>query len=218
MLDVLKLFARVAQREDQRGPLPGRTRAQLRLRDAGSDQRSGQPIPRRRSQRWRHRQRWKARKNSEQDDSRKKKQEEGRRRRQKKREPSVEAEAAGGSTNWCRPAKRAKWRPRSPPAGPTATSRSTTRPGCPPAPSSSKATLREDRRPLRLRHQGRRRRTAHEAYRMVLVLRRVRRHPLLRRAGDPRLGRPADPRRPEPKPRRSTAASTRSSPTAAGSR
>ena len=57
----------------------------------------------------------------------------------------------------------------------------------------------------------------HEAYRMVLVMEPSGRHPLLWRPGDPRLGRPADPRRPEPKPRRSTGASTNSSPTAARS-
>ena len=45
----------------------------------------------------------------------------------------------------------------------------------------------------------------HVAYRMVAGDGRVRRQPLLRRAGDPRLGGPADPRQPERDARRSRA-------------
>ncbi len=51
MLRSAEAVRRLAQRGDQGGPLPGRTGAELRLRDAGSDPRSGRQVPRDRSQR-----------------------------------------------------------------------------------------------------------------------------------------------------------------------
>ena len=119
---------RLAQRDDQRGPLPGRTRAQLRLHDAGRGRRSGAGIPRRRDhaggesgpapepRRSRSRQ-----------EEHKKQQAEARSRSRRSRRSKWPSPAA---TAWCPAARsrRSRGEDRRP-ARLAASSRSTTRPG-----------------------------------------------------------------------------------------
>ena len=106
---------RLAQREDQRGPLPGRTRAQLRLHDRKRDRRRGEGIPRRRdraggAKRRRRQSREEAAKPARSGKDKK----QAKKKKQKK--PQVEAPPSPAATSWSRPAKPARPRRRSPPA------------------------------------------------------------------------------------------------------
>ena len=98
---------RLAQRRDQGGPLPGRTRPQLRLHDAGSGQRSGQPVPRHRSQRRLARlARRRAKKERQEEEARRR-----RARRSKVKQPksrTSKSSSRRAATAWCRRAKPAK--------------------------------------------------------------------------------------------------------------
>ena len=184
---------RLAQRGDQGGPLPGRTRAQLRLRLAGRDPRSGRQVPRQRSERRparvaRQRTRWhRARKARRAAPRSKKKPKPTSKPKPPGSDGLVPAREAGELEA---EGRRAQGQRRVPRLLPDA--------GCPPAPSTSKATPTNTIQDPRVYHlkdtDGKR----HGAYRMVVELRTLRRYPLLRRAGDPGLGGPADPRQPEP--------------------
>ncbi len=119
------------------------------------------------------------------------------RRRSTRRSRSSKHAAARLRRTGARPAKPAKRRRRSPPAGSAAASRSTTRPGCPRAPSTSKATPTNTVSDPRVYRSARARQRRSRARRLPdgrWYSPKFERDPLLRRPGDPRLGRPADPR------------------------
>ena len=90
----------------------------------------------------------------------------------KKQEEAQEEEADSRSrrpaaTDWSRPPKRAKPRRRSSPARSAAASRSSTRPACPPAPTTWNPTPTNAFGPARLPPEGPGQATAIRAYRMV---------------------------------------------------
>ena len=156
---------RLAQRGDQRGPLPGRTRPQLRHRHRRkrSKTRSNSSSASKRASG--------SRGTLEEDprtkqEAKKKAQEE-----EEEEAPGRDAEAARAATDWCPPREAGEPRRRSSPARSAAASRSSSRPGCPPAPTSRKRNpYLTHRRPARLPLQGHRRRDRHGAYRMVLTV------------------------------------------------
>ena len=220
MLQVLNLFHRLAQRRDQRGPLPGRTRPQLRLRDAG--QRSNDAVKEFLGQRSR---RGEPARLAAKERRRRRSRNEGRRRRARRSEEEEarrsrrsNAEAARQRRTGAGRAKRAKPRRKI-----VAAQGRRRLPGLLPDPAAVRRRLRRKRTPTntsvdpRVYHLKDNDKERHAAYRMVGVLEPDDGTALLRHAGDPRLGRPADPRRPDLKPRRSTAASTTSTSTAARS-
>ena len=166
MLEVLKLFVASRNADDQRGPLPGRTRPQLRLRDAGSDPRSG----RRSSSAMRSQRRVRAaqlRRAGEEARRRQSKAQEEGEEEASRRSRIVEAASRPAATAWCRPAKPAKPRRRRRPQGQRRL------PGLLPDPPARRRLLRRKQPlrthpgPARLPPQGQPTSERHAAYRMV---------------------------------------------------
>ena len=129
MLRSAEAVHRLAQRGDQGGPLPGRTRAQLRLRLAGSDRRSGRQVPRDRSQRRAARDARRRPSERAQEE-----QEEAARRRSRSKDEAAGRRPKPPGSDGLVPAARSgrSWRRRSSPARSAPASPSSTRPGFPP--------------------------------------------------------------------------------------
>ena len=218
MLDVLKLFLGSRNAAIKEVHFPAELGPSYVYATPDGDQRSGQPVPRDRSQRRRHATRKAWKKTNRTQAARRRATKKGKKARRSRRRSRSRSRSRRRPTNWCRPREAGETggEDRRPP-GRAAASRSSTRRGCRRVPPTSKAT--PTRRSSIPSSTSSRTRTATATRPTGWSLRvgTVRRHPLLRDAGDPGLDRSADPQQPEPKPRPSTAASTTSSPTAAGS-
>ena len=205
---------RLAQRGDQRGPLPGRTRAELRLRHAGSDRRRG----RRSSSASKRASGPRGTLEEEPEDQQERQGEEEGEEEEEARRSRRSATPKPPGSDGLVPAREAG----EPEAKIVARKVSGGFPVFYPTRLPSGAGYVEtnpyehvqDPRVYHLKDTDGKR---HAAYRMVVERRTLRRHPLLRRPGHPRLVGPADPQQPERNARRSTAANTRSTSTAIAS-
>ena len=109
MLRSAEAVHRLAQRGDQGGPLPGRTRAELRLRLPRRDRRRGRQVPRDRSERRPARL---ARRRRRRASRRRKKREEGQE-GASRRKPQLASRSRRATTAFRRPRKPVSWRRRS---------------------------------------------------------------------------------------------------------